>query len=44
MTPGLEAVVAPGTTGAVADLGHRNINDDRTRWGYPGPGSRSHRV
>ena len=39
ITPGLEAVVEPGITGAVADPGHHSINDDRTRWSCPGPGS-----
>ena len=38
-TPGPEAADAPETTGAVADPGHHSINDDRTRWSYPGPGS-----
>ena len=39
MTPGLAAAIEPGITGAVADPGHHSINDDRTRWSYPGPGS-----
>ena len=38
MTPGLAAAVEPGITGAVADPGHHSINEDRTRWSYPGPG------
>ena len=41
MTPGPEAAVAPGTTGAAVDPGHPSIsiNDDRIRWSFPGPGN-----
>ena len=38
-TPGPEAAVAQGTTGAGADPGHHSINDDRIRWSSPGPGN-----
>ena len=41
MTPGPEAAVAPGTTGAAVDPGHPSIsvNDGRIRWSFPGPGN-----
>ena len=46
MTPGPEAAVAPGTTGAAVDPGHPSIsiNDDRIRWSFPGPGNPLPRV
>ena len=34
MTPGHEATVEPGTTGAVADPGHHSIKEGRIRWSY----------